>query len=54
MSSKEKWGVAVLIGILSACAMGLIWMRTRPEGPYRGFDNNVVVEQRLHNLQKSR
>ncbi len=54
MSSKEKWGIAVLIGILSACAVGLIWMWTRPEGPYRGFDNNVVVEQRLINLQKSR
>ena len=54
VSRKEKWGIAVLIGVLAACALGLVLMRSRPEGTLRGFQNNVIVEQRLINLQKSR
>ena len=51
LSKRDRIGLLVLVGIF--CVFGILLFVTvdRPTGPSRGFQNNVVVEQRLKNLQ---
>lgn len=54
MKRQEKMGAIVLVGLLSILAIVLFFSTTRPSGPGRGFDNNVIVQQRVINLNKSK
>ena len=54
MSRQEKVGVVVLISILSALIITLVFTIKRPTGPVRDFDESVIVQQRIRNLENDR
>ena len=54
MSSKDKIGVTVIIGVLLFLGLALLITFQRPTGPLRDFDENVIVQQRIKNLERNR
>lgn len=51
MSTRDKVGLAIVIGIFCLFGIILALMIDRPSGPTRGFEDNVIVEQRIKNLE---
>jgi hypothetical protein len=51
MSTRDRIGLMVLVGLF--CAFGILLFLTvkRPSGPLRNFENNAVIEQRMKNQQ---
>lgn len=49
MESREKKGLAVLIGFFLVLGLILFFTVTRPDGPSRSIENNVLIEQRMKN-----
>ncbi len=51
LSARDRIGLLVLIGLF--CVFGILLYITidRPSGPQRDFQNNVVIQQRMKNLQ---
>jgi len=49
MESREKMGLAGLIGFFLILAIILVFTVTRPDGPSRSIENNVIIEQRMKN-----
>lgn len=52
LSRQDKVGIIVLVSILSSLILILALTIERPDGPVRGFSDNVIVQQRIKNLQK--
>jgi hypothetical protein len=53
MTSRDKLGVGIIIGLLALLGVVLVWT-FRPVGTAnRGYEDNVVVQQRVINTQKS-
>ncbi len=47
MTRKNKIGISVIIGFFVVLAL-LLWLTIeRPDGPTRGFDDNVLIQQRM-------
>lgn len=53
MTSKEKIGVAVIIGLFVICGLILYFTIESPNGGTGSFENNVIIDQRVRNLEKS-
>jgi hypothetical protein len=51
LNKRDRIGLFVLLGLFCAFAVLLYFTVDRPSGPLRGFDNNVVVQQRIKNQQ---
>lgn len=49
MGSKEKIGVAALVAFFLLMGVILFFTITRPDGPSRSIENNVLIEQRMKN-----
>lgn len=54
MSNRDKIGVSVIIGVLLFLALALLVTFQRPTGPSYGFEDNVIVQQRIKNLERNR
>lgn len=54
MAQRERIGALILIGLMCILGLLLVFLMDRPDGPGRGFNNNVIVQQRLINLKKSK
>ncbi|MBX3177853.1 MAG: hypothetical protein KF886_10865 [Candidatus Hydrogenedentes bacterium] len=53
MSSKEKIGVAVIIGLFLVFGL-ILFLTIESPGGTGSFENNVIIDQRVRNLEKSR
>lgn len=51
LSSREKFGLLAIIGLFVIFAVILAVTADPPSTPGRGFENNVIIEQRMRNLQ---
>ena len=54
MSNKDRVGVIVIVGVLLFLGLALLITFQRPTGPLRDFDENVIVQQRIKNLERNR
>lgn len=52
MTSRDKIGVAVIIGLLGVFVLALYITIKRPTSSSGSFENNVIIEQRVKNLNK--
>lgn len=52
MTQRDKVGIAVLIGLFGALALALYFTAERPSGASRSIENNVIIDQRVRNLNK--
>ena len=52
MTQREKVGVVVIIGLFTVLALILYLTIERPTGKSGSFENNVVIDQRVRNLNK--
>ena len=54
MRRRDKIGIVVIVALF--ITLGVIYVVTvdRPEGPLRGFSDNVVVKQTIINQNKSK
>jgi hypothetical protein len=50
LSKRDRIGLLVLVGLFGIFGILLYFTVDRPDGPGRDFENNVVVQQRLKNL----
>jgi hypothetical protein len=51
LTRRDKIGLAILISIFLVFGLILAVMTERPTGETRGFENNVLIEQRMKNLE---
>lgn len=51
LGKRERVGVAVLVGLFVALGILLYFTIDRPEGPSRSIENNVIIEQRMKNIE---
>lgn len=51
LTRRDKIGLAVLVLIFVVFGIILAVTTERPSGPSRSFENNVIVERRLQNLE---
>ena len=54
MTQREKVGVVVLIGLFAALGLALYLTVKRPSNKNGSFENNVIIDQRVRNLNNSR
>ena len=54
MTQREKIGVVVLVGLFTALGLALYLTVERPSNKNGSFENNVIIDQRIQNLNKSR
>ncbi len=50
LSKRDRLGLGILISILVLFGIILAATTKRPTGEVRGFENNVLIEQRMKNL----
>lgn len=51
LTRRDKIGLAILISIFVVLGIILAVTTDRPTGEVRGFENNVLIEQRMRNLE---
>lgn len=51
MVRREKIGLSILIALLVSLGIIMAITTKRPTSPGRGFNDNVIVEQRVRNLR---
>lgn len=51
LTRRDKIGLVVLISIFVVFGIILAIMTERPTGETRGFENNVLIQQRMKNLE---
>ena len=51
MTKRDRIGLYVLIGLFSMFGLMLYFTVDRPSGTARSIENNVIVEQRIKNLE---
>ena len=51
LTRRDKVGLVVLISIFIVFGIILALTTDRPTGEVRGFENNVLIEQRMKNLE---
>ena len=49
MESREKIGAAVLVGFFLVLFALLFFTVSRPDGPSRSIEDNVMIDQRMKN-----
>lgn len=54
MTQKDKIGVVVIIGLFVVLGVILFITIDRPSGSPGSFENNVIIDQRVKNVNKSR
>jgi hypothetical protein len=54
LSKKDKQGIVILVVMFVLLGIALILTLPSPEGPGRGWSENVLVEQRMNNLERNR
>jgi len=54
MTQQEKVGVGILIGLFAVLALTLYFTIQRPTGGTGSLENNVIIDQRVRNLNQSR
>ena len=54
MTRRDRIGLYVLVGLFSVFGLLLYFTVDRPSGTTRGIENNVIVEQRIKNLNSRR
>ncbi|MCF6286620.1 MAG: hypothetical protein L3K26_15710 [Candidatus Hydrogenedentes bacterium] len=52
MTQKEKVGVAVIVALFAGLALTLYLTIDRPTNKGGSFENNVIIDQRVRNLNK--
>ena len=52
MTQKEKKGIGVLIGLFLVLGLALYLSVKRPANSSGSFENNVIIDQRVRNLNK--
>tara|TARA_R110001592_G_scaffold66047_2_gene202720 strand:+ start:63 stop:227 length:165 start_codon:yes stop_codon:yes gene_type:complete len=53
MTNRDKTGLAILIGLFAALALALFLTMDRPSSSTGSFENNVLIDQRVRNLNKT-
>jgi hypothetical protein len=53
MTQKEKIGLGVLVGLFIALGLALFVTVKRPSNSGGSFENNVIIDQRVRNLNKN-
>lgn len=51
MSKRDKVGLAILISLFVFFAVILVITIDRPKGPVYGWEDNVLIQQRMKNLE---
>lgn len=51
---KDRIGLYVLLGLFTMFGLLLFFTVDRPTGTTRSIENNVIVEQRIKNLESRR
>lgn len=54
MTNRDKVGAVVMIALFLVFFAILYWTITPPASSPGSFDSNVIIEQRVKNLNKSR
>lgn len=54
MTQKEKIGIGVIVGLFIAFGLVLYFTIPRPTGTPNSFESNVLIDQRIKNVEKSR
>ncbi len=54
MTKRDRIGLYVLVGLFSMFGLLLFFTVDRPTGTTRSIENNVIVEQRIKNLNSRR
>ena len=52
MTTRDKIGVCVIIGLMALLCVVLVWTFQPVGSGNRGYDDNVIVRQRVINVQK--
>jgi len=53
MTHKEKLGIGIIIGLFVIFGLLLWFTMEPPAGGSGSFENNVIIDQRVKNLNKS-
>lgn len=53
MTQREKLGIGIIVGLFVMFGIVLWFTIDRPSGGTGSFENNVIIEQRVKNLNKS-
>lgn len=51
LNKRDRVGLFVLVGLFCLFALLLFLTVDRPTTPARGFENNVLIEQRIKSLR---
>ncbi len=54
MTRKDRIGLYVLLGLFAMFGLLMYFTVDRPSGTTRSIENNVIVEQRIKNLESRR
>ena len=52
MTQRDKVGIVALIGLFGVLALALYFTVKRPSSSPGSFDKNVIIDQRVRNLNK--
>lgn len=52
MTNRDKLGAAVMITLFAIFFAIMYWTMKPPSGSPGSFENNVIIEQRVKNLNK--
>lgn len=52
MTQQEKIGTGIIIALFAIFGIVLYFTVTPPSGTSGSFENNVIIEQRIRNLNK--
>lgn len=51
LNKRDRIGIIVLVGLFCLFALLLFLTVERPSNPARGFEDNVIIQQRMKALQ---
>lgn len=54
MTSRDKVGIGILVGLLALLGTVLVWVFSPPSGPAKSMGESAIVKQRMINIQKGR
>jgi hypothetical protein len=54
MTSRDKLGVGILVGLFALLGTLLVWTFSTPGGASNSIEESALVKQRMINIQKGR
>ncbi len=51
LNKRDRIGVLIMVGLFAVFGVMLYFTIERPDGPSRSIQNNVIIEQRMKNLE---